>query len=184
MIKPWRILKRKVIYAAPPFVELSVETVELPDGRVISDYHHIETGDFVSIVAETADRRIMVLRQYRHGVRRTGLALPGGRVDAGETPLAAARRELLEEVGAEAPFWRAMSSWATSCTYGFSTSHYFHATDATVTRTPASDDLEQGELTYLTRDEIHRALKAGEFVSMGQAMPLALLLADEAGAKG
>lgn len=179
MIKPWRILRRKTIYTAAPYVELSVEAVELPDGRVIEDYHHIETGDFVSIVAERADGRIAALRQYRHGVRRVGLALPGGRVDQGEAPLAAAKRELLEETGGEATTWRPMSSWVASCTYGFSTSHYFHATGVVQRRAPDSDDLEQAEIVWLTRPEIRRALAEGEVLSLGHAAPLAFLLADE-----
>src|ERR1700722_15248620 len=119
MIKPWRILGRRQVYAAPPFMEVSVETVALPDGRVIDDYHHLKTGDFVTIIPETREGRIIMLRQYRHGVRRVGVALPGGRRDGGEGPEAAARRELLEEVGVTATTCRFLSSWATSCTYGF-----------------------------------------------------------------
>lgn len=179
MIKPWRILGRKTIYAASPYVELSVETVELPDGRVIEDYHHIETGDFVSIVAERADGRIAALRQYRHGVRRIGLALPGGRVDGDEVPLAAAKRELLEEIGGDAASWRPMSSWVTSCTYGFGTSHYFHATGVVQRQAPNSDDLEQAEIVWLTRSEIRKALAEGHVLSLGHAAPLAFLLAGE-----
>ena len=179
MIKPWRILGRKPVYAAPPFVEVSLESVELPDGRVIDDYHHIKTGEFVSIIAETPESRVILLRQYRHGVRRIGLALPGGRVYSGEAPEAAARRELLEEVGASAESWRHLSSWATSCTYGFSTSHYFHARDARRVRAPVTDDLEEAELVELTRGEIRTAIDKGEIISLGHAAPLALFLLDE-----
>jgi ADP-ribose pyrophosphatase len=180
MIKPWRILGQNKVYAAPPFLEVSVEKVVLPDGRVIDDYHHIKTGEFVSIIAETPERRIVLLRQYRHGVRRIGLALPGGKLDPGETPATAARRELLEEIGAATRSWRHMSSWATSCTYGFSTSHYFHAVDIARVRAPVADDLEEAEQVELTREEIRAAMRNGEFLSLGHAAPLAFLLLDEA----
>jgi ADP-ribose pyrophosphatase len=180
MIKPWRILGSRQVYAAPPYLAVSVETVVLPDGRVIDDYHHIRAGDFVSIIPETSDGRIIMLRQYRHGVRRIGLALPGGRLDVGETPESAAKRELREELGAEAQSWRALSSWTTSCTYGFSTSHYFHAAGVARIAAPVADDLEGGELVELTRGEIRRALDTGEILSLGHAAPLAFFLLQEA----
>ena len=101
MIKPWKILGRKTagLCRATPFIEVSVETVELPDGRIVPDYHHLDAGEFVTILAETTAGTFLTLRQYRHGVRRIGLAFPGGRVDDNEAPLAAAQRELLEETG-------------------------------------------------------------------------------------
>lgn len=179
-IKPWTILDRKIVYAAPPFIEVSVETVALPDGRVITDYHHLRAGEFVTILAETASGAFLTLRQYRHGVRRIGLALPGGRIDGDEAPIEAAKRELLEETGFAAESWRAMSSWDTSCSYGFSKSHYFHARGAHQIQAPASDDLEAAELVLMTRADLRTALGDNRFVSLGHAAPLAFLLVEEA----
>jgi ADP-ribose pyrophosphatase len=90
------------------------------------------------------------------------------------------RRELLEEVGVAAATWRFLSSWATSCTYGFSTSHYFHASNVEHVQAPAPDDLEEAELVELTRGEIRAAMRNGEILSLGHAAPLAFLLLEEA----
>jgi ADP-ribose diphosphatase len=179
MTTPWRILDQKIIYSAKPYIELSIEKVELPDGRIIPDYHHLHAGYFATIVPETPDGRIIALRQYRHGVRRVGLALPGGRINDGEEPLAAAQRELLEELGATAESWHPISSWDTSCTYGFTKSWYFHAHGVRQVKPPEADDLEASELVLMTRSEIRAALQDGGFVSLGHAAPLALLLLSE-----
>ena len=59
----------------------------------------IDTGDWVNVVALTADGQIVLVRQFRHGAERITLEVPGGVIDAGEDPAAAAARELLEETG-------------------------------------------------------------------------------------
>jgi 8-oxo-dGTP pyrophosphatase MutT (NUDIX family) len=66
------------------------------DGAV---YHSIDTMDYVSVLAMTADRRIPIVRQFRPAVRRFTLEFPGGLRDGDEAPEACAIRELAEEVG-------------------------------------------------------------------------------------
>jgi 8-oxo-dGTP pyrophosphatase MutT (NUDIX family) len=59
----------------------------------------LKAGDWVNIVALTPEEEVVLVRQFRHGVRDFTLEIPGGMVDKGETPAQASIRELREESG-------------------------------------------------------------------------------------
>ena len=80
---PWFSLRGKTIAADP-------------DG---APFYAIHAPDYVCVVAVTQDNRVVLVRQYRPAVESWCLELPAGGVSAGETPEAAARRELREETG-------------------------------------------------------------------------------------
>jgi 8-oxo-dGTP pyrophosphatase MutT (NUDIX family) len=62
-------------------------------------YYMLELPDYVTIVAVTSARHLLLVRQFRQVVQRETLELPSGHVDENEAPEDAARRELLEETG-------------------------------------------------------------------------------------
>lgn len=63
----------------------------------------IRTPDWVNVVAITADDRLVLVRQFRHGTEQFSLEIPGGLIDAHDgDPARAAARELREETGFEA----------------------------------------------------------------------------------
>jgi len=63
------------------------------------DFVVIDAPDWVNVVALTPDHRLVLVRQFRFGIDDFSLEIPGGVMERGEDPLAAARRELREETG-------------------------------------------------------------------------------------
>lgn len=62
-------------------------------------YYSLRLPDYVAILALTEKNEVVTVRQYRPAVEQYTIELPAGIVDPGETPVEAARRELLEETG-------------------------------------------------------------------------------------
>jgi ADP-ribose pyrophosphatase len=65
-------------------------------------YYSVRSLDYVTIVALTQGKELLLVRQFRPAVWTTTLELPSGHVEPGQTPEQAARAELLEETGHEA----------------------------------------------------------------------------------
>lgn len=63
------------------------------------DFVVMETPDWVNVIALTPDHRLVLVRQFRFGIDDFSLEIPGGVMEPGEDPLAAAQRELREETG-------------------------------------------------------------------------------------
>ncbi len=71
------------------------------NGRV-ETFHALDQADYVNVLALTPEGQVSLVRQFRPGVNRLTLELPGGLRDGAEEPVVAAVRELREEVGLEA----------------------------------------------------------------------------------
>src|SRR3972149_6424609 len=91
-----RIVKtRRLRDAWPP---ISEGRVVLPSGAT-REWTRLHFGTSAGILPVTGDRRILLTREYGHGLRRIAFSLPGGIVKVGESAEACARRERLQETG-------------------------------------------------------------------------------------
>jgi ADP-ribose pyrophosphatase len=74
----------------------TIESVPMPDGQ---PFFCLKCKDAVIVLAITTDDKIVMVKQYRPTLNRYALELPAGSIEEGESPLAAAKRELYEETG-------------------------------------------------------------------------------------
>src|SRR5687767_4783157 len=131
-MQPWQTLARRRVLQAGDgrFLRVEYHTVQLPDGRIIEEWTWLDTPSFVNVVAETTDGRFLCFRQSKYAVEGISLALPGGYLEAGEEPLAAAQRELLEETGYAADEWISHGTFVVDGNRGNGNAHLFLARGA------------------------------------------------------
>jgi 8-oxo-dGTP pyrophosphatase MutT (NUDIX family) len=102
---PWQVLSREYV-AREPWYTVRVDRVQLPSGTIIPKYWITEYPPWVNVVAVTNDDRVVLIRQYRHGIGRVDFEIPAGTTDPEDpSPESAARRELLEETGYSGGTW-------------------------------------------------------------------------------
>jgi len=175
-MQPWKTLSREVILDLGKFLQVENHVVELPDGRIIDNWSWVVIPDYVNVVALTPDKGFVCLRQAKYAVEGVSLAIVGGIIESGESPLEAAKRELGEETGYEAGGWISLGGYSVDANRGAGRGNLFLALDAEKVCQPHSDDLEEQELLILNREQVRSALKAGEFKVLSWAAAVALAL--------
>jgi len=173
---PWRTLATEQILDLPPWFSVLKDTVRLPSGRTVDDYYRIQAPDYVLVAARREDGAILMERHYKQCLGRVILTSPAGGVDEGETPIEAAKRELLEETGFVARSWRSLGSFMVDGTRGICSAHLFCAEGISWQAPPVTDDMEEFELLFLSPGEIRAALGGGEIVLLPDVALLSLVL--------
>lgn len=175
-MKALKTLSKETILDMGSYLVVENHSVELPDGKVVSDWAWIITPEYINVVAVTDDGKFPVFRQTKYAIEGTSLAPVGGYLDPGEDPLSAARRELFEETGYEAREWTHLGSYPVDGNRGAGTAHFYLARGARKVAEVVSDDVEEQELLLLSRPEVEVALDAGEFKVLPWAALVALAL--------
>ncbi len=99
MIQHWEILNRKTVRDFK-IMQIEEKKVRSPRTGNAADVLAIHFPAWVVVLAITAAKEVVMVRQYRHGTEKIHLELPGGLIDPGDpSPIVAAQRELLEETG-------------------------------------------------------------------------------------
>jgi ADP-ribose pyrophosphatase len=122
-------------------IRLDVERVRLPNG-VDAELEIVRHPGGAATVALDGESRVCLLKQYRHVVGGWLWELPAGKLEANESPLATAQRELQEEAGTRAGAWEALGGVWSSPGIFTEVIHLFLAHDLT----PVASNHDREEL--------------------------------------
>lgn len=155
-IKPWKILETKDLY---PGVWL--DNCELPDGSKF-EMLRLDYNDEILVFALTKKQDVVLIKQYRHGVQKVIWELPGGSVDEKESPLEAAKRELMEETGYASDIFIEIGRSSPIPAIFTNTLYYFLALDAEPIGEQCTWDAGKIEVFLTPLDEIVAMAKRGD----------------------
>lgn len=113
------------------------------------------------MMAVDEKKRVLLVRQYRLPAEKNLWELPAGKLDAGEKPLQAAKRELIEETGYRARSWTKLASFWVSPGYVQERMTIYLATNLTAGEATPMDD-ERIEARWFARRELAEMIRDGK----------------------
>lgn len=158
----WRIVDSRVVIETP-HLRLRRDEIELPNGTRVGNYYVRESRGFTVVFAITPDERVVLVRQYKHGISEAVLELPAGAIEPDEAPEACARRELAEETGyvAGTPAMEHMGTFILDPTSSTTRYHLYLARDARPLVGTSFDETEDIEVQLASFDELRRYVRDG-----------------------
>ena len=157
--RPWRRLGSERLQDCRVF-EIERVRFERPEGGE-EHFYCIEAPDWINVIPVTADRRVLLIRQFRFGLNDFTLEIPGGMCDPGESPEDAAVRELREETGHAAARMETLGWVHPNPALQGNRCHTYLAHDVVEVGEQQPDEHEEIEILHAPLDEIPALIREG-----------------------
>lgn len=160
----WKLIKSEYLFKDLWFT-VRTDTCERPDGKLVTPYYVYEFPTWVTALAITEDGKVILERQYRHGIGETNYEIPGGCVDDTDGNLQdAISRELLEETGYTFANYEYLGKTSANPSTNNNWMHMYLATGGRRVREQELDDNEDIEIHLVSIDELKAMLHRGEII--------------------
>jgi 8-oxo-dGTP pyrophosphatase MutT (NUDIX family) len=159
-VRAWRRRSSEILFRHPLF-ELRRDQLEA-GAAARREALVLDAPLWVNVVPRLPDGRVVLVRQWRFGIGAPTLEIPGGMVEPGEEPAAAAARELLEETGYRAGRIEPLGEVEPNPAFLANRCHTFLATDLERVGEPVGDGEEELEVVLERLEDLPRRVAAGE----------------------
>ena len=160
-IKPWKVISSRTEKDYSIF-SIRTDRVRSPRTNREYDFYTLMSTDWINVIPITPQNEIVLIRQYRHGIRQVTLEIPGGMVGDHDTPEEAARRELKEETGYQESEMILIGRMHPNPAIHNNYCYTYLAKDVTLVGEQELDDREDIEVLLRSLDDIPRMIRERE----------------------
>ena len=157
-LKPWELISSNLNKSFRIF-NLRTDRSVSPRTNKEHDFYIMESLDWVNIIPLTPQNEVLLVRQFRHGIKEITLEIPGGIVEKGDEPIDTARKELQEETGYKGTEMVFLGNVHPNPAFLNNRCHTFLARDIYLAGHQKQDDKEDIEITMKPLDEIPGLIK-------------------------
>ncbi|MDQ7006438.1 MAG: NUDIX hydrolase [Acidobacteriota bacterium] len=161
--RAWTFLSRRLVTDEGIF-RLYRDRFRLEGCEGERDFVVLDGPAWVNVIPLTADGEVVLIRQFRHGLRHSTVEIPGGLVDPGESPGQAALRELAEETGYRAEVVEPLGAVAPNPAIQSNLCHCFVARNVRKAGPARPDRWERIDVLRRPLEEIPGMIARGEIV--------------------
>lgn len=169
-MKKYKTIRSKIIFknkfmslTEDDIVPISLGKRKISRATKISRFYRFDFSDWVNVIAIDKNDKILMIKQWRHGISKFTYEIPGGTMDVGEkNPLKAAKRELAEETGYTSKQWIKLGTCHPNPAVQKNKMHFFLALDAEKTCEVNFDDDEDIDTYLFSKPRVKEMLAQGK----------------------
>lgn len=158
---PWKTKKTKVVYKNP-WIKVRENIVVTPNGKD-GIYGVIEKRVGLGIVAVDDDKNVILAGQWRYPINKYSWSIIGGTLEDGESPLHAAKRELLEETNTKARIWKRLAVFYPSPEV-FDEKAYIYLAKGLSSSEGKPEEIEQVEAKKVPFEDALKYIDSGDII--------------------
>jgi ADP-ribose pyrophosphatase len=159
--KPWKLIDSQPRESFKIF-SLRIDRAQSPRTNEVHNFYILESTNWVNVIPLTPQNEVVLISQYRHGIKEVTLEIPGGIVEPHDSPEKAARRELREETGYEESEMILLGSVLPNPAFLNNKCYTYLARDVSLVGKQEQDEKEDIEVLLRPLDVIPRLIREGK----------------------